>query len=568
MKKFWILWLALALAGCGGASLAPEGSSSSGTVLGNQGGGLLVRLSAPNTAVVAQNQAQLSRLQVDLLDPETLELIHDRVLFELDPEVDVQTVTIIDLTPGNVLVEVSGYDSNGNLVAFDRAPATISVGEVTTVDFNGVMVNLSLAFLTQPGQVSALEPLVPAPQVQLQDNMGRRVGGINLPITLTLANNPAGANLVGNNVVTSSGGVATFSGISLDMPGNGVTFQASAPGLSNAISSGFNVLPGGLTPGTLVLLGTVPTGNAPQLGTLSSNGDFFYVANFTDQTTGAYSVNSGTGLLTEITPFASTTPLAGVDLTAHPNGNFVFQSSLNAPTFQIITLSVAANGSSSVASAVNTSGTNPIGLDITPNGAFLFAANFGSDQVEGFSVAANGNLTTLGPVMTSGTVEEVRVHPNGNFLYTSSGDGFSIGAGGTLTPLAGFPVTLGMTPGSLDTNGTLLFINNKDSNNVSAFLVNTSNGALTPVSGSPFATGDRPVSGAIHPSGQFYFTANRNSSNVSSFLIGAGGGLTPVTGSPFTTGASPRSVFVHPNGNFLYTVNSVDNTVSIFAIAQ
>ena len=73
-------------------------------------------------------------------------------------------------------------------------------------------------------------------------------------------------------------------------------------------------------------------------------------------------------------------------------------------------------------------------------------------------------------------------------------------------------------------------------------LQHRSNGALTPVPGSPFAAGSGPVSVAVDPTGKFAYVANVDGSNVSAYSIGANGALTPVPGSPFAARVNPISV--------------------------
>src|ERR1700682_1085457 len=65
------------------------------------------------------------------------------------------------------------------------------------------------------------------------------------------------------------------------------------------------------------------------------------------------------------------------------------------------------------------------------------------------------------------------------------------------------------------------------SGNVSAYNIEGSTGALTPVQGSPFSAGTTPVSVAVTPAGQFLYVANYASNNVSAFSIDVVGMLSP-----------------------------------------
>jgi 6-phosphogluconolactonase (cycloisomerase 2 family) len=95
---------------------------------------------------------------------------------------------------------------------------------------------------------------------------------------------------------------------------------------------------------------------------------------------------------------------------------------------------------------------------------------------------------------------------------------------------------------------------------------------LAPVAGSPFATGSRPTAVAVDPAGRFVFVANQASNSIGVFNIGSNGALTQVTGSPFAA-SSPYGLSVNPSGTVLYTTNFPDsqisdlNTVSAFDIS-
>src|SRR5260370_7773459 len=84
------------------------------------------------------------------------------------------------------------------------------------------------------------------------------------------------------------------------------------------------------------------------------------------------------------------------------------------------------------------------------------------------------------------------------------------------------------------------FVNSSGSNNVSAYTMYGTTGALTPVAGSPFPAGSYPASVTVDATGQFAYVANLYSNNVSAYTIdGTTGALTPVAGSPFPAGPGP-----------------------------
>ena len=81
-------------------------------------------------------------------------------------------------------------------------------------------------------------------------------------------------------------------------------------------------------------------------------------------------------------------------------------------------------------------------------------------------------------------------------------------------------------------------------------------GALSQVSGSPFSTGrfTLPTGIAFSPSGGLLAVTNSHivgGNTVSVFAVGVGGQLTPVRGSPFATGFEPQGVAFSPGGGLL-----------------
>lgn len=229
---------------------------------------------------------------------------------------------------------------------------------------------------------------------------------------------------------------------------------------------------------------------------------------------------------------------------------------------------------------------DPHDILIDPNGLYVYVLNRAFDSIESYTVdPADGDLTKIpGSAVATGDFPEfLALHPSGKFLFCSN-DGF----------LA---------------RGPLGF---------SVFTVDSDQGRLTPVPGSPFVPGDRFFELVIHPSGdfltayyspssgvgkavrvyridqgtgqltlqqsipvaptvtvvadmkysldgRFLYLADRDSPSITGFSVDPGTGqLTTLGGSPFPSGANARGVVMHPNGRFLYaatiplTVHSID----------
>jgi 6-phosphogluconolactonase (cycloisomerase 2 family) len=177
-------------------------------------------------------------------------------------------------------------------------------------------------------------------------------------------------------------------------------------------------------------------------------------------------------------------------------------------------------------------------VTVDPSGRFAYVTNFGSNNVSAYTISrTTGALTAIGSPVAAGTNPlSVTVDPSGRFAYVAN---FGFG-----------------------------------SNTVSAYTINATTGALTPVDANPgtpgidnFPAGTQPISVTVDPSGRFAYVTNQISNNVSAYTISATtGALTALPDSPFPHGTSPYWVTVDPSGRFAYVANRISPTVSAYTI--
>jgi 6-phosphogluconolactonase len=124
---------------------------------------------------------------------------------------------------------------------------------------------------------------------------------------------------------------------------------------------------------------------------------------------------------------------------------------------------------------------------------------------------------------------------------------------------------------TIDPTGSDLFTLDPSNNRILAYTIG-SNGALTPVSGSPFATGLNPRSQARDPTGHFLYVANTTANTVSVFSNTAGS-LAPISGSPFSIPVPGQSytissVTLDPTGRFAYIPENVGPDIFTYSIGS
>ena len=97
-----------------------------------------------------------------------------------------------------------------------------------------------------PTNAQAGSAISPAVTVAVEDaNNNVETGDNSTTVGLAIGTNPSGGTLSGGSAVSVVAGIATFSGLSINIAGNGYTLTASSsPAHTTATSSSFNISPG------------------------------------------------------------------------------------------------------------------------------------------------------------------------------------------------------------------------------------------------------------------------------------------------------------------------------------
>jgi YD repeat-containing protein len=211
---------------------------------------------------------------------------------------------------------------------------------------------------------------------------------------------------------------------------------------------------------------------------------------------------------------------------------------------------------------------NLTSISVDTTGQYLYGPTFNS--MFAFSInAGNGALTPLSNSPFSLSVGPLVFDPSGLFAYAQGGSGLqemgTNSSTGTLTALSGgspiggqsIVITAGSTPISYVPQFAYVVNIGSAQGNIAGYSIDPASGALTSLSGSPFAEGYFPVSAAIDVSGQSLYVANTcsdpscaaSNGSVSGYSINPGSGaLTAAAGSPFPAGPSPVSIALQPPG--------------------
>lgn len=335
-----------------------------------------------------------------------------------------------------------------------------------------------------------------------------------------------------------------------------VLIQPAAPALTCTVTGGSGSVASGNVTVTIVCVTPIP--------------QFAYVANYNSNDVSAYTIATGTGVLTAI-------------------------------------------GSNVLA------GTGPSSVTVVPSGKFAYVANsgtaVGSGDISAYTITGTGTLTQIactdGITVCNGTnflagsnPSAVTVDPSGQFAYAANPNSHDISAytidpvdpsvtpsvtPGTLTAIAGSPFPAGGGPASVtvDHTGQFAYVVNANDSNVSAYTINAATGALTliPCGGGAacdtannfpdnFLAGAAPKSLDVDPTSKFAFVANKGEDSISAYKIELTGALTPIDADAvtpgiqnFPAGDEPSSIACDPTSKYVYVANraSVSPTGSISA---
>jgi len=277
----------------------------------------------------------------------------------------------------------------------------------------------------------------------------------------------------------------------------------------------------------------------------TTTGANVYVGNNNTASISGFSISSNgiTGLSNS--PYSLGVSPSALAIT--PSNSFVYVSSLAGG---IYAYSVGSNGALTVAnngSAV-VSGVSPTALKVDPSGKWLLAVD-PTPAAYVFAINNDGTVTSQGSVpLLAGSSPNHLVVTSIGYVYVALGTGgvaiLSFNAtSGVLTnnnqvlpPKQSVDAIQGL---AVNSAGTYLYAAETGINGLRVLAITSTTGALKEITGSPYTTGTGPAGVLLDATGSYLYVTNRASNSVSAYLASSSGALTAISGSPFTTGTNP-----------------------------
>jgi len=294
---------------------------------------------------------------------------------------------------------------------------------------------------------------------------------------------------------------------------------------------------------------------------------FAYVAEEYGGGIHAYTIDTTTGAFSEIGS-SSGAAAFGSHFVVAPNGKFAYQTAIQPSEVLGYSVNAATGALTSVGPPVTT-GAYPSTPSVDPSGRFLYVPNANAATISAYAIDADtGVLSEIAgsPFATASGPGSIAVA--GKYLYVAASQ-ISIynidPTTGALAQIPDSPIEVGVAPTSIAVHpaGRFLYVANAAIDSafnpfcfVRAYAIDVSSGALSlvPGTGGRVAAGDSPSDMVLDPSGRFVYVSNIDSNNVSAYTINStNGGLIEVPGSPFAGGGfGVRAIGVDPTGKFVY----------------
>ncbi|MBL1275013.1 MAG: beta-propeller fold lactonase family protein [Ectothiorhodospiraceae bacterium] len=303
--------------------------------------------------------------------------------------------------------------------------------------------------------------------------------------------------------------------------------------------------------GRLRHLGHIPLVKSVPFVLLDPSGRFVLVPSKTVSHISVFKLNMENGALTEVpgSPFKAEA-VSPFTLAFHPSGRYLYAaarfSGVGAYSFDPESGALAPLKGSPYKAGERTRG-----VTVHPSGKFLYATNGYSNNVSAYGIdSATGQLKPLND-------SPFAVGDVGNIDYVA------YGMQDVPESAGGIPYDITIGP-----QGKYAFVANWATASVTVFRINTKNGHLNAVKGSPFFTGFNPYRLKVHPKGGYLYVTQFSAGEIAVHTIDIDTGeLNVVKGSPFSTGGvGPVAVNFSADGKELYVPNYESNDISLFTV--
>ena len=313
----------------------------------------------------------------------------------------------------------------------------------------------------------------------------------------------------------------------------------------------------------------------------NKEGSMAYVANISSNNTTVFEVNLDTGVLLFKDLAMARAGAIDVELVSMPKAVTIepkYAFLVNRQEQLLINYLInPQSGNLTEISRVNT-GKDPVAVTHDPKNRFVYVANAGSDNVSAYRISADGKMSEItgSPYGVGKNPRQIYVDANGWYIYVLNKDSHDLSVflihvkEGQLAEAQGSPLNVGEQPLSisLDPHARFVFVNREKDNALAVFRYRS---AITPAIfeiteyGSPFLFKDTPSVFAVDPTGRFAMIISKDTGEAAMFYVQVdNGSMLPIKENLETVkvGDAPIAAVYHPKGGYVYILDENSNNIS------
>jgi YVTN family beta-propeller protein len=233
-----------------------------------------------------------------------------------------------------------------------------------------------------------------------------------------------------------------------------------------------------------------------------------------------------------------------------PDGKTIFITNMAADTVSVID-----TNTNTVIKTIIV-GDFPFGVVVSPDGRYAYVTNAADDNV---SVIDTSGYSVVAHIAVGDDPHGLVIHPDGSKLYVTNYFGSTVSVINTSTYSVIKTITVGTYPHgiAIHPSGTYVYTANVLDNTLS--VINTSSNSVIKT----VNTGEWPFFPAIDPSGQYLYVSNHGSSSVTVVDISSNS----VAGN-ITVGSGPHGISLDATGSRAYVANEAGSSVSVIDTAS
>lgn len=307
------------------------------------------------------------------------------------------------------------------------------------------------------------------------------------------------------------------------------------------------------------------SGSSGSGSTFPTGTDYAYVANATTMTLSGFLIGSG-GTLSSVPNMPYTLGFVPTSLVMHPSDKFLYVAGASAiycleiNSDGSISTSITQAGVAIVTTTaidISPDGNWLVALDATNYQVDVYKINQTSGALTAQTPVSYGLTSAQLPLVKANAI---KVAPSGGLVFAALGQAGDIvftlnESTGALVNVTQIPPFSGLTSDNdlaIDSTSTYLFIARTGVSGGLAVYSIGSNDVLTQLNnGTAYTAGAQPTSVTLGDSGKYVYVGNGNAGTISGYTIGLSAALTPLSGSPYASGAQVSAVSGDNSGNFI-----------------